>query len=231
MSKLYVKMKTVKRIIIFAFAVAALWSCGTTRYVSDITAAQAVPMVLIHPYSQLEYVQSNGDVTNDAPSSRDAEKLLAQCVRIQFPEVSSVIDTDDVTNPEDILNPLSALPFVNVKKLDSSAVPVAIRNLILDNGGRFGVLVYSEGFTRDIKNYRRSVAKDVLLAVVTTVVSFGAVTMIGSSSKYGSHVYLMVVDAVENRIVYYDKSIPEDANPLSQKTVNRQIAAIRKHFK
>lgn len=55
--------------------------------------------------------------------------------------------------------------------------------------------------------------------------------MIGSSYKYGSHVYLMVVDAAEDRVIYYDKSIPEEANPLSQKSVNRQMAVIRKHFK
>lgn len=224
-------MKATKRIFLFVFAFAALSSCGTTRYVSDISAAQAVPMVLIHPYSQLEYVQSNGDVTNDAPSSRDAEEILVQSVRIQFPEVSSVIGTDDVVNTEDIRSSLSALPYVNVKTIGSSAVPAAVRNLILENGGRYGVLVYSDGFTRDIKNYRKSVAKDVFLAVVTTVVSLGTITMIGSSYKYGSHVYLMVVDAAEDRVIYYDKSIPEEANPLSQKSINRQVAAIKKHFK
>lgn len=224
-------MRTFIRGFVILAAVATIYSCASMRYVSDVEAAQARPMTLIKPLSHMEYIQSNGDIVNDIPSSDEASQLLASLVQVHFPEISSVIDTHDVKDEEGINYCLRALAGVNVKSLKSSTLPDSIKDLIMDDGGRYGVLVYSEGFTRDKNNYRKAVVGNVLLGIVTAIISFGAVSMYGVPILHESNVYLMVVDAKEDRVIYYDKSTPQEANPLDSKSVSRQLKAIRKHFK
>ena len=139
-----------------------------------------------------------------------------------------VIDSD---NPDGLLNCIETLAQINNPKgLEQSEVPEPVRNLLLANGYRYGLLVYSTGFTRDMKNYARAVAGNAVLAIVTAVLTLGMVSVYGIEEPYGSRVCLMVVDAQENRVLYFDSTAGE-LNPLEARHVDRQVETLLKNFK
>ena len=218
-----------KLICIFA-AVAVLVSCGTSRYVSGVPAGSAAPAALIEPLSYLTYIQSTGEESFDPEGSEKAQKLLADAVSGAYPGLGGVLPVTDFDNPDELLNCIEALAQINNPKgLEQSSVPEPVRKLLLANGYRYGLLVYSTGFTRDMKNYARAVAGNAVLAIVTAVLTLGMVSVYGIAIPYSSKVCLMVVDAQENRILYFDSTSGE-MNPLEAKHVNKQIEKLLKNF-
>jgi len=219
-----------KLICVLATAV-VLVSCGTSRYVSGVPAGSAAPAALIEPLSYLTYIQSNGQESYDPEGSDESQKLLADAFTKTYQGLAGILSAADSDNSDGVRNSLEALTMINNPKgLEQSEVPAPVRNLLLSNGYRYGLLVYSDGFTRDKKNYARAVAGNAVLAIVTAVLTLGMVSVYGIEAPYGSRVYLMVVDAQEDRILYYDSTAGE-LNPLEAKHVNRQVERLLKNFK
>ena len=228
-------MRLIGRICVVLVAVAAMSSCSVSRYMSkNVNPEEISPMVLVQPLSFMEYVEKDGSVVVDTENAGKNSAMVENYVRLSFPEVSQVVPLENAGNRDVLENELislSDLNLVQVKKQSGYYYFPAIGNTILEQGYRYGIAVFSSGFTRDPKNYSKELTKSFLLGLVSTIVSLGTVTYIEEANKYGSNVYLMIFDAENNKIVYFGRSVPSEANPLKEKTVCRQVASIRNRYK
>jgi hypothetical protein len=217
--------------ILIVLAVATITSCATTRYSSGVTPEQVGVMALIEPISYMSYIQSTGKEEFDPETTAQSETLVKNLVLQNFPEITTVLPLDDYWDKQELENEISYLYSINAKKLEDYWAPVSIRRFLNDQGYRYGAAVFATGFTRDKKEYRRKVAMGALLSVITAIVSLGTATYYATPLKFSSSLYIIVVDAQEDKVIFYDKALPEEYNPLDAKKLNRRIALFRNHFK
>ena len=227
-------MKSIKKLSVLLLVVVALSACSTSRYMAkNVNTAEVTPMVLVQPLAYMEYVERDGNVVLDTKTAETNSALIEQNIRHYFPEVSKVIPLDVAASRENLEIELMEMPYLNIgqiKKQSGYYFLNELRNTILEQGYRYGIAVFSAGFTRDSKNYKNEVLKSAVIGLVSTIVSLGTVTVIGDTSKFGSKVYLMIYDAEQSSIVYFGKSVPSEANPLNEKTLSRQISALRERY-
>ena len=49
--------------------------------------------------------------------------------------------------------------------------------------------------------------------------------------RYESKIWLLVADVRSGRLVFFNKSTPEEADPLSERDITRRITNLLKEFK
>ena len=189
-------------------------------------------MALIEPVSYMSYIQSNREEVFDPETSAQSASLVKDVIRLNFPEITAVLPLEDAGDGmKDLESQIALLYSVKANKLDGARAPAAVRNFIREHGFRYGAAVFATGFTRDSKEYKKQVAKGALLGIITAVVSLGAVSYYAMPLKYSSSLYMIVVDAQEDKIVFYERIQPEEVDPLNAKWLRRRIERFRKHFK
>lgn len=215
-----------RKVVFIALTALLLCSCAATRYSSGVSASTARPMALVEPYSEIFFLPEKGDFVEDSRNSELSQELLSSIVKLNCPGVESVINRGDAFGRE-----LSSIANVKIKKLEWTKVAPGICELLRKSGYRYGVLVYATGFTRDDKGFMKSAIGGALLGIATAVLTLGMVSVYGVSYKYASNVYIMVVDAQTDKVVYYDKSTINGEDPVSFNGLKRQVKRILKHFK
>jgi hypothetical protein len=102
------------------------------------------------------------------------------------------------------------------KQVDGLKLTPAIDSLLELNGKRFGLLTVTSGFTREKGNYGKQVAKGAAMGILT----LGMVYQ--TPIKSNSTIYAMIVDAKDNSVVFYRKSMVE-GEPLNKDVLSKQI--------
>ena len=83
----------------------------------------------------------------------------------------------------------------------NTRLPSALHAFLSLNATRYALLTYSEGFVRsNPKAYLEE-----------------------GQIRYASDIYLMLVDGRTGKIIYFNRSRPEEADPLSPKDITRRI--------
>lgn len=200
--------------------VLSLAACSPTRYFAGSAPSE---LALLDPVTYISHVERNGElVPNDSLSIRSAEMLTRVFTSIGLP-VARIVPVDYWGNEGHLLPFLEQLPAVDVRQLKRSPVPEPIRQLLQEHGQRYGLLVYADGFTRDELNYAKGVAVGAALGVLGLILSGGHQAHLNLPNKFGSHIFVMVVDAEANQVVFYNKSTPDEANPMSEKQLRQQV--------
>ena len=233
------------RRLTFALLLSALLfsSCAPSRYVSRIPASEAAPIALLEPLSDISYINRNGAQAYDDSLSMESTRLLTDILTtmplpvesFQYP-VEYVIPYDYSGENNVIAWDVSALAGVRPRKLKDAGVPDGIAQLLRENGYRYGMLVFAAGFERDQTNYRKGLLGGAMLSVVTGVLS--ALVGVGGAAysvplRYLSRIYVMIVDAEANEIVYYanTSNMEEERDPLNPLTQRRRIEKLFRRFK
>lgn len=204
-------------LLLFVLAQAA---CSPSRYFAGTVPPE---LALLEPVTYISHVERDGElVPNDSLSIRSAEMLTRVFTSIGLP-VAGIVPVDYWGDDGDLLPYLEQLPAVDARHLKRSPVPEPIRQLIQEQGHRYGMLVYADGFTRDEINYAKGVAVGAALGVLGLVLSGGRYANINIPNKFGSHIFVMVVDAEANQVVFYNRSTPDEANPMSEKQLRQQV--------
>ena len=92
------------------------------------------------------------------------------------------------------------------------------------------MIPFSEGFTRDKSNWSKGVAKGTAIAVLTTVLTLGMVSVYSFPLKFKSDIYVAIWDSETRQFVFYNKS-EKEADPTNEKHVTKQIDKIMKAFR
>ena len=220
-------MKKLLSIALTVTALVSASSCAVTKYTSEVPAAVVTPVALLQPLSYVEYVGKNGDVAASDSLSAISTELLTGIVSGMLP-VDCVIP---VEYTDIVASEVTVLPGLDPKMLLGATVPDATRNLILDSGHRYGAVVFASGFTKSVGRYAADAAKGILLGIATAVLTMGTVSTYGVATKCASQVSIMIVDAQENRVIYYNRTPVEEQEPARPGPLQNQARRVLKGFK
>ena len=91
-------------------------------------------------------------------------------------------------------------------------------------GNRYGMAVYSYGFSRTGGNYAAQIANGVGLAILT----LGSVYTVPYKDK--SNIHIFIIDTEQDCIAWHNHDISADYNPLKQKHLEKQFKRIFRKF-
>lgn len=210
-----------------AAAVFAASSCAVTKYASEVPAAVVTPVALLQPLSIVEYIGKDGEAVISDSLSTISTELLTGIVSGMIP-VDCVIPVDYT---KEMVAEVDVLPGLDPKMLLGATIPDATRKLILDSGHRYGAVVFAGGFTKSAGRYAADAAKGLLLGIATAVLSMGMVSTYGISTKCASQLSIMIVDAQDNRVIYYNRTPVEEQEPARPIPLQNQARKILRGFK
>ena len=215
-----------------AIGAASLSSCGTTGYLATGYDADAIKdVVLLEPVSKIETV-GKGEiaVTNDTACAASQDLLLQIIKEYESgPNVTSVYTPDGEEEAESIRKGIESL-YSQLLHLQESfrtasfMVPESLDEIIERTGNRYGMAVYSYGFSRTGGNYAAQIAKGVGLAILT----LGSVYMVPYKDR--SNIHIFIIDSEQNCVAWHNHDIGADDNPLKQKHIERQFKRIFRKF-
>ena len=220
-------MKKTGLLIAIAATVIMTASCAVTKYASEVPAAQVTPIALVQPLSHIEYMDNSHRMTLNDTLCAASSAMIAK-IAGEFLPIDCVIP---VNYTEEMAAEVDVLPGLDPRTLMSATIPEATRELILGSGHRYGAVVFARGFTRERGGYASDIAKGVILGIATAVLTMGMVTAYGIAEKCGSQISIMIVDAEANRVVYYDRSLTRELEPLKENHIRSQLKSVLKGFK
>ena len=214
-------------------------ACGSARYTaSGVSLDDIDQFALLHPYAYVKAYDAHNKVYYDGPDSKIATNMITGIIeseRFPFTETIPVAYEDDQT---DDLSWITNLPWVDAKKTDRLRVPKDFTRLIKESGCRYGVVVYARGFIRSREALQREAilrgASMILNSLVEERTGVRNVTNSAynvKSAPYGNDMYLAVIDAEEERVVYFVKEIsPFYSHPTNGHDVNALVHKVLKPF-
>ena len=220
-------MKRFKLVLAIAAALVLTTSCAVTKYASEVPASQVTSIALLQPLSYIDYFDNNHNMTRNDTLCTASSAMVAK-VAGEFLPIDCVIP---VNYTEEMAAEVDVLPGLDPKTLMSATIPEATRELILGSGHRYGAVVFARGFTRERGGYASDIAKGVILGIATAVLTMGMVSAYGIPEKCESQISLMIVDAEANRVIYYDRSLTNELEPLKENSIRSQLKSVLKGFK
>lgn len=222
-----------KLIILLATVIGAvsLSSCGTAGYLASGYNVDAIKdVILLEPVSKIETIgKGEITVTNDT-ASLASKDLLLQTVK----EYDSGININSVYEPEGdeeiVRKGVESLYSQLLHsqggtfKTASFVVPQSLDEIIERTGNRYGMAVYSYGFSRTGGNYAAQIAKGLGLAILT----LGSVYTVPYKDK--SNIHIFIIDSEQDCVAWHNHDIGADYNPLKQKHIEKQIKRIFRKF-
>lgn len=224
-----------KLIILLTTAIGAisLSSCGTTGYLAsgynDVDAIKDV--VLFEPVSKIETIgKGEITVTNDTACVVSQDMLLQTVKECESGlNILSVYMPSGEEEAEIVRKGVESLysQLLHSQGSFSTAsfvVPESLDEIIERTGNRYGMAVYSYGFSRTGGNYAAQIAKGVGLAILT----LGSVYTVPYKDK--SNIHIFIIDSEHNCVAWHNHDIGADYNPLKQKHLEKQFKRIFRKF-
>lgn len=205
-----------------------LASCAPTKYLPKDLAGNMDRVAVLAPLSYIDFMAEDGNCyPDDSLSAYSQDMLVEALMKSQLP-VGKFIPVEYLNLGQNFENTVASISRLTPQQVPSLGIPPEIDRLLEENGERFGVLVFNTGFVRDLKGFRKEVAKDVAVTVVTTALSIllgGGVTAYGAPVKNVSQMYAIIYDSQENKAVYYNNTVNanEERSPLDPSDLEKQV--------
>lgn len=226
---------------LFTFMLAAilLASCATSvPIIATTSSSQITQLAMFEPVSSIEYIEKgNRGVYNDSLSAESAElakSIVREMQNLPPIEVISLQDSSlNMRLREELNTYISDLRNATPEKRINIFIPQSVEDVLRANGYRYGLIVYTEGFTRRKNNYGNQVAKDAGVSLGVTV----ALALVGVplsyqqySAKSRSTVSCFIIDAQEAKTVFYHQYPNSETEPLDPKKISKQLNIIFKDY-
>lgn len=220
-------MKSIRLFGVICVLVAAA-SCAPTKYLSKDIASNIDKVAVLAPLSYIDFMAEDGNFYPDDTLSAYSQDMLVEALMTSSLPAGKFIPVEYAKLGEQFENTVASISKLTPKQVPSLTIPSEIDRLLEENGERYGVLVFNTGFVRDLKGYRKELAKDVAATVVTTALAVligGGVTTYGALVKNISQMYAIIYDSQENTAVYYNNTLNanESRNPLDPADVRKQV--------
>lgn len=215
--------KGMKRLILGLAAVVALASCAPTRYVAPDLGTTLDKVAVVAPFTYIEFLDKDGMKAYDDSLSGECARHITEALAQSTLPVTRVIPVDYTPDDPGIPDALASLRDVEPKYAALAHIPPVLRNLLLENGQRYGVVVFANGFSRDRRNYAKAAAIGLGLAVMSAVISMGTMSVYSIPVKSEMRTWIAIVDAEEDCYLFYNKRYEEGAEPALPGDVSRQV--------
>ena len=198
-------------------------ACTTSRFAkSSVTPQEISDLQLFPTYSYISMIEKGNQSKLNDSISRKAEQLLHQILienKGQIPFTGEINIPKESSTASKIKQELETLFVTAAKQKDIAKIGLTttIDSLLEQSGKRFGLITVSSGFTRKKSNYGKQVAKGAAVGLLTLGMYYQV------PIKANSNVYTMIVDAKDNNIAFYQKSIIADKEPLDEVVLRKQI--------
>ena len=219
-------MKLFRTIAILLVA-AALASCAPTKYVSQSDFVSIDDVAIVTPFAYVTAVEGKEGEQYSDSLSFVCSQLLAESLASSALPAGEVIDV--VFGADEVYqSAMASLRDVDVRKAGEALVPEPLISLLKDNGKRYGVFTFSNGFMMDNKNYAKIVAVDALATILSIVL--GGVGLYSTPMKNYFTVWTAVVDSESERIVFFNTGIADGGNPTKPQHVQKTVDHLFKDF-
>ena len=165
--------------------------------------------MLVEPYCRIDCLVPYSNFFYHDSLSALSETLILKGIEQQNLPIKKTVTVVGRSNQEDLdrdyewLKKLSPYDDLTKKRL-----PSAMQAFLSTQPCRYALMVYSEGFVWS----RR-------------------ITLEEDQRRYESNIWLLVADVRTGRLVYFNRSTPEEADPLNERDVTRRMTYLLKELK
>ena len=166
-------------------------------------------LTLVAPYSRIDCLVPYSNFFYSDSLSALSEQLIIKAIEQQNLPVKKVVSVVGRSNQEALDGDYEWIKKLSIyEDLTKKRLPAAMHAFLSTQPCRYAMLVYSEGFVWS----RR-------------------ITLEEDQRRYESNIWLLVADVRSGRLVFFNKSTPEEADPLSERDITRRITNLLKEFK
>ena len=167
----------------------------------------------------------------NSTSGRTAEQRKIWRITMNKTElIAAVAEATKVSKKEAAAAYLRYLLAQKPKNRDLFPIPDLLDEVLEAQGSRYGLILFARGMTRDVKGYRKELARDVLVSVATAVLTLGTAVAIVTPNRYSSQIMAAVLDSETDRLVFFNTKNPQETDPLNLGPVHDQLSKLLKDF-
>lgn len=191
-----------KRIKLAAIAAVALISgaCSTSRYVAE-SSPVIDEITLVAPYCRVNVLERDGKFYYSDSLSFIGEMLIDASIESRGLPIRKVTTVVGRSNQAALDRDYESIVDFQPGNLSNTRIPSTLHAFLTTNSTRYALMVYSEGFVRSNPH---------------AVLGEGQI-------RYASDIYMLLADVRTGRVVYFNRSRPEEADPLSAKMIARRV--------
>ena len=227
------------KVLLTACALLALAACVTTRHSSGVKVSDIPELAFVQPYAYMVFYGDDGSGYYNQSSSDVASSVVSNVINAERFPFTDMIQADYQDANSDIATWAVNLTSIKKSQVDRLRVPKSLVSIINGSGLRYGILIYSYGYTMSEKAYQKERLEKTASKIIDTAAE--KLTGIGGltnpsrsyipSDPYGNEMACVVVDAQEQRVVYYCKQTPTFAShPKDNEDVSKLLHKLLKDF-
>ncbi|MBQ7194014.1 MAG: hypothetical protein IJS07_00075 [Bacteroidales bacterium] len=217
------------KLALAAIAVLVLSSCGATKYVSGVDTSAINSMALVGPVSDIDLILEDQYLRDDGLSTV-SRTIVRDALMTSGLPITVELNPGGWYDSARLIDDIRALSSVYPKHLERYTPTPAVRDFLLENGSRYGVLMYANGFRRDRSDYLKRSVFLLIFDIVASIVFPGTVSVYTADSFQASNLYMMVVDAQEDKILYYKKIERAVGSPVDEDDVADRVRRMVKKY-
>ena len=232
--------KSILRFSVIALTTAVLAACGASRHTaSDLNLSAIREYAFIQPYSFIVCYGDDGKGFYDEGDSKKATSIISDIINSERFPFSDMIPADYSGENVDIQRWLRTFEDFDPSKADRLRVPKSLRKKIDESGLRYGIVIYSYGYTQTKVGYQREKVEKAAGKVIDKAIEkFTGITGLTNPSQnysvsdpYGNVLFCAVIDGETDRVVHFVKEVPTFAShPTEQSYVSELLHKLLKEF-
>ena len=232
-------MKLVKHIALCLAAAVVLSSCSVTHHAAGFKVSAVPVFTFVQPCTYMVFYGDDGDGYYNQANTDAASEVIANVINSERFPFTDMVPADYQESNNDIFQWARNLTGIKTSQVDRLRVPKTLLSLIQESGQRYGILIYSYGYTMSEKAYQ----KERLEKAASKVIDTAAEKLTGisgltnpsrsytPSDPYGNEMACVVVDAQRQNVVYYRKHTPTfSSHPRDFEDVNKMLHSLLKDF-
>jgi len=200
-------------------------SCTTTRLNKAFIPAEEIQsMTYLPPFADIGYIEKgNRAFANDSISLKcelmitDILERNARLFRVGEPV--NLIFSDDKQDAQFALARLVDQIVLNRNDISNITIQPELFDFIADNQ-RFAMGIMTEGFVRRPGNYAGQILASIGIGILTMGMYYPVPT------KSISTVHVVILDRMNEQVVFYRRSMLTDKSPLDVRVVEKQLYKI-----
>lgn len=232
-------MKT-SRLLIGALTLLVLTACGASRHTaSDVNLSAVREYAFIQPHAYIVCYGDDGKGRLDEGDCRASAGIITNIINSERFPFSDMIPVDYQGEHSDLRKWIENFTDVDPKKIDRLRVPKSLRRLIDESGLRYGIVIFSFGYTQTKAGYQREKIEKAAGKVIDKAVeSLTGITGLTNPSQnysvgspYGNVLYCAVIDGDTDRVVHFVEEVPTFAShPTESRDVSELLHKLLKEF-
>lgn len=221
-------MKYLYHFILFAGIALFFPCCRPLPLVSSIRPTEVKDVQKFEPFSYISLVKTENQGHYNDSLSQISKTLLSRALdrfKPRLPLSGKIAVTDSLA----LLQLKRELNFICInaeryKDVSHLKISPFLDSLVEKTGKRFALLTFSTGFTRAKGNYAGEIAKGIGIGILTLGM------YVQTPIKARSVVYAVIVDSKENNVAFYQRSLLDDEEPLSEDNLGRQVQQLFENY-